>query len=102
MCLGAEIDQIVLKIHYIGSPVGLNEKGSKSIFSIFPNPTSQNLTIALTQEQNNEIYTLTDLQGRVVMQGRLQGLQTTLNVQDVAKGMYVLQVGDQRQSVVVE
>ncbi len=80
----------------------ISEQADLKVMRVFPNPTSQNFTIALTQELSNTAYTLTDLQGRVVMQGRLQGLQTTLNVQDVAKGMYVLQVGDQRHSVVVE
>lgn len=82
--------------------VGISEQADLNAMQVFPNPTSQNLTIALAQAQSNTAYTLTDLQGRIVMQGRLQGLQTTLNVQELAKGMYVLQVGDQRKSVIVE
>jgi hypothetical protein len=73
------------------TPVGLPILVEKA-FEVYPNPTSEKVSLRANTPQKVE-WTLFDSWGRVVKTGRLNGLETEFDVQDLPDGMYVLRVG---------
>lgn len=62
-------------------------------FSIAPNPATDQLTIS-TSTLSNEMYILFDPQGRKVLEGSLTGTTTQLDLSKLARGNYLLQIGE--------
>lgn len=62
-------------------------------FSIAPNPATNQLTIS-TSTLSNEKYILFDPQGRKVLSGTLIGTTTQLDLSKLARGNYLLQIGE--------
>lgn len=69
----------------------LGTLGSESYpsISLFPNPARHTVTLEM-QHVYNGTYTLHDLTGRVVVQGRTSGVRTEIPLGHLPKGMYLL------------
>lgn len=67
-------------------------------FTISPNPASNQLMISSSIEMH-ENYVLFDPQGRKVLSGTLTGTTTLLNISQLARGNYLLQIGDMQTPV---
>ena len=65
---------------------------------IFPNPTSEILTIR-TSTFENVTYALYDAQGKLVIQDKLSSLQTPIQVSQLAPGVYSLILNNHAQSL---
>lgn len=78
---------------YIYQPgVGLQESSPETWF-IYPNPASDFIRISLPQNDQEQDYTITDISGKICMQGVLADGQTTLFIQPLAPGIYLLNYG---------
>jgi photosystem II stability/assembly factor-like uncharacterized protein len=74
---------------YNGNSNEINEKEINNDFSIFPNPTSNSIT--LKGEKNmNQAFQIVDQMGREVFKGKLTGTETEVNLSALSKGMYTL------------
>lgn len=62
---------------------------------IYPNPAADWITIRVSEQLINNIYTLTDQLGRTVLSGKLTTENSTINIGGLAKGIYNLTVSDQ-------
>ena len=62
-----------------------------SLIAIYPNPTSTELTIVLNSSKG-ENYTITDLSGKHLMQGKLGSSKTKLDVSTLPKGFYTVRI----------
>ena len=62
--------------------------------SIFPNPVSSLLTISQEIDLDIERYMIYTLSGQQIMSGAVSGLDLTIDVSRLDKGMYILQVVD--------
>ncbi len=58
---------------------------------LFPNPTDGQLNLRLNTPQRLR-YAIFDLEGRMLRSGVLRGQQTTLSIQDIANGVFLLKV----------
>jgi hypothetical protein len=72
---------------------GLNE--IQTGFTIAPNPTMDVVTITSTDAMHDE-YVLFDPQGRKVLSGSLEGKTTQLDLSRLARGNYLLQIGENK------
>lgn len=62
-------------------------------FSFFPNPTNQTLNIILDNAQANFTYSITDLQGRIVLSGQsMNDSPTAVDVSLISNGSYLVMV----------
>jgi len=59
-------------------------------FSVYPNPTDQFLRV--TGIYHNEIYTVSDLTGKIVYEGILTGVDPEINVNMVSTGLYLITI----------
>jgi len=61
---------------------------------LYPNPVSNFLNIKFESNLINQPYNVVDNLGRVVLNGKLNDVETTINVEQLSKGIYYLNVSD--------
>jgi hypothetical protein len=72
---------------------GLNEL--ESTMTVSPNPTMDFVNITSTEAIYDE-YVLFDPQGRKVLSGKLNGTTTQIDLSQLARGNYLLQIGEKK------
>ena len=65
-----------------------------SSLEIFPNPVKRVLNVSIDQNLINQQYAIIDGLGRVVLNGKLNEVDSTINVEHLSKGIYYLMVSD--------
>lgn len=74
---------------------GINENLSESYINLYPNPASNQITIRSEMAFSNEGYTITDLSGKTLQQGKLHGVQTFVDITQLSCGVYILNIRNQ-------
>ena len=69
-----------------------NETFETNTIKVYPNPTRNVLTVAINENANYKLYTIT---GQLVKQGKLTTIDNTIAVQDLSKGYYLLRIGNE-------
>lgn len=77
--------------------VGLDENGFVS-FSVQPNPTDAIFTLKASAALYSN-YVVQDAQGKVVATGTLNGTSTTIDIDQVARGIYFLKVAEAAEAI---
>ena len=72
---------------------GLDENES-SYVAVYPNPTFNSFTLS-TKDMTNMNYTLVDLQGKVVLTGKIESTEETVDISHLSKGQYNLVFEDE-------
>lgn len=80
----------ILFIYQQGS-LSINEQ-TKFNFKIYPNPTADMLTIENLDFNLESEYVIVDLIGKEIMKGKLNGKISTINVNSLSNGIYVLSI----------
>jgi hypothetical protein len=70
-------------------PTSVEEAAKASQYTMFPNPATNVLHI---QGAVNADYTVTDVTGRVLLQGKLDSRNNTIAIENLAKGFYVANI----------
>lgn len=77
----------------VNNTIGTEELLLSDPVSVFPNPVHDHLMIAVDGGQVGSSYAVTDQMGRTVLNGKLSGLNTRLNLTELPRGSYVLSIG---------
>ncbi|MFM7644804.1 MAG: beta strand repeat-containing protein [Sphingomonadales bacterium] len=77
--------------------VGLDESNILT-FSVQPNPTDAIFTLVASEALYSN-YVIQDAQGKVVATGNLTGTSTTINIDQVARGIYFLKVAEAAEAI---
>ena len=85
-------------VKFNGISLGINETINDKLFSIYPNPALSILNINTDYQLINQHYTIIDGLGRVVLNGKLNEVDTAINVEQLSKGIYYLKVSDRTAS----
>ncbi len=78
---------------YNGTFSGVNTSSKESRYEVYPNPTSDLIHIKKSTAKSNRVQ-LVDLTGRVLQEVVLDGLYTTIDIQNYPSGMYLLKFDD--------
>ncbi len=70
---------------------------NSSDFFVYPNPASDEITINLSNSKVGIPYYITDQTGRQILTGKLNNKTTIININNLAEGVYLLQVGEMGQ-----
>jgi hypothetical protein len=70
--------------------------------NIFPNPTSETLTISLPENASTTNCILFDNLGKVVKRFSVSGVENNLDVSDLNKGIYLLKIGEEIRKISIE
>lgn len=73
--------------------VGMNALETGNVFSVMPNPVENVFTLKAAQPLQQAVFTLTDVQGRVIFTlSNQNGSAFTIDLAQLESGMYMLQV----------
>ncbi len=71
---------------------GINYSGQNRAYTIYPNPAKNILIIKSANEIDPENYTILDETGRTLKYGHLFNSSTPIDISDLSKGLYFLQI----------
>lgn len=60
--------------------------------SVYPNPTAEKVTVQIDHQNELFSYKVFDINGVLLQQAELTAQTTTLNVEDLSKGAYILKI----------
>lgn len=76
--------------------VGINETELNISLSIFPNPTANNLTLQISDYNNEKLsYQLFDIQGKLLSNGQVNAQQTQIYTSSLPTATYFINVVNQ-------
>lgn len=86
----------------ISITTGIKTTDNSIDVTVFPNPFTKQTTIYFSEEQKNSVITVTDVTGRIVIGKRfmVNGKSAVLDMSDIAKGIYFVQITDENKNVV--
>ena len=87
---GGAIEQQTFKVNVTKIAVNSIHDYSQDLCQIFPNPASSELNIKVAEK--DVVVQLTDLSGKIYFSKRFTDLQQTINIENYAKGIYILKV----------
>lgn len=76
------------------TPTGVNNITAFAEVKVYPNPASSFVQIQASKEAIGLPYALTDLTGRELLNGKITNEISHISIADVARGIYMLHVGD--------
>jgi hypothetical protein len=83
------------KSKYLGTKL-IRAGSTNSLAGAYPNPAQGNtITLLAGNQPLPLIYRISDAQGRVIKTGTMRQSQVEINLQDMSKGIYFLQIGKQ-------
>lgn len=85
------IQMNVMDIYLKSGVSEVHEFKQQNQISVYPNPTSQILTIKVKNYQNQENYSITDYLGKTVLSGKLSGETTSIDIGFLLPGIYFIQ-----------
>lgn len=83
-------------------PLAVENIAPSSTFSIYPNPTSENLNITVSEAFIGETYSFYNNVGQLVLTNKVLSTQTSLDVSRLSQGTYTLVLKDSRKLVVIQ
>jgi len=90
-------------IFVVDSPNSISEKPVLASISIYPNPVNDILSIRAGGDIIGSAYILTDMNGRQLLNGKLFTDLTSIDISQLAAGVYLLQIADKnKQTLRVE
>lgn len=78
----------------VNACVGIVEVIQNNNISVYPNPASDNVTVLISNFSGSAVIRVMSTDGKVVMQQTTNTALTTLEVDHLAKGAYLLEVAD--------
>ena len=73
---------------------GINEFSEDNLFTVFPNPAQSAINIKADNKLIGNVYTIYDNTGRVVLTGKLNSKDTTIELYNLSEGIYMFSVGE--------
>jgi len=92
------VAQGVQQAYEISTTVGINETTIHLEMSVYPNPTTNYLTLK-TEDNANLSYQLYDLQGKVIENKKVNANSTIITMEGLPKATYFLTVTDNKSTV---
>ena len=73
---------------------GLEDNSQGDLFSIFPNPAQSIINVNTDKKLIGDVYFISDNAGRIVLTGKLNSQNTTIELGNLSGGLYMFRVGD--------
>jgi hypothetical protein len=73
---------------------GLEDSQQDALFSIFPNPAQSIINVNADNKLIGDVYFISDNAGRIVLTGKLNSQNTTIELGNLSGGIYMFRVGD--------
>lgn len=91
---GSCSDTSYIAVLTVNNNVGINETSQDNLFAVFPNPAQSVINVKADSKIIGEIYTIYDNTGKVVLTGKLNSQNTTIELGTLSGGIYMFSVGE--------
>lgn len=91
---GSCADTSEVAVLTVNNNVGINENTLSDLFFVFPNPAQNVMNVTTGIKHIGEVYTIYDYTGKVVLTGKLNAENTTIELVNLSAGTYLLSVGE--------
>jgi hypothetical protein len=88
----AILTQGLLQENLLITRIGLHSEKLADV-SVYPNPTAGNLMVVMS-ENKPLTYSITDLDGKLLLKGRFSDIQNTLDISGLPAGEYFLNISE--------
>jgi hypothetical protein len=92
--LGSCSDTSNVAVLTVNNNVGINETSHDNLFSVFPNPAQSVINVKADSKLIGSIYTIYDNTGMVVLTGKLNSENKTIELGNLSGGIYLFSVGE--------
>ncbi|MFC1731234.1 T9SS type A sorting domain-containing protein [candidate division KSB1 bacterium] len=72
---------------------GINEYGNEENIKLYPNPSNDVIFVELENNRKSE-FVIYDILGKVEKTGQFVNSKNQINISDLSKGMYIIQIND--------
>lgn len=80
---------------------GIIENNNSNLFRLFPNPTNDQITIVLKQEDlKNIVISIYNIEGQLLLQQQIRTAKTEINTSGFTKGIYVIKLSNDEKSAI--
>ncbi len=86
----------IIKTTNGGGVLSVAEIKENPYFKVYPNPANDVFTITANKFLPGSTYFITDQLGRIVLSGKLTNETTKVDISQLATGVYLLQLGEQK------
>lgn len=90
---GSCSDKSNVAVLTVNNNVGINETSQDMLFSVFPNPAQSVINVKADSKLFGSVYSIYDNTGRVVLTGKLNSQNTTIELGNLSGGIYMFSVG---------
>ena len=81
------------KITALSSALAVNEVADNHVFSIYPNPVSNEINVSNSRNLGISSITITDINGRILKQNTFENIPNVqLNIADLSSGVFLMNV----------
>ena len=88
---------------YNENTLSINEFGLNKQITLYPNPTANLLNIDLQNNQSDkDEFKIIDINGRIILNGYLMNGSNQINIENLAKGIYIFKLGEINQKFIKE
>ena len=87
-----------LSVRCVSDEVLSNKTFEANSFKIYPNPASSVLNIKANDNLANQPFIITDTLGKIVLKGKLNEGDNSINVEQLSKGIYYFKVANDKAS----
>jgi hypothetical protein len=81
-------------VKFSGISVGINETINDKLFSIYPNPTQSIVNVKADIKLIGAVYNIYDNTGKVVLSGKINTENTSVDLEKLAAGIYLFSIGE--------
>ena len=78
----------------VNACVGINEITNGNLFSVYPNPATNEINVKADASLLGAAYTVIDNVGKVVLTGKIISENTIIELGNLSSGVYMLNIGD--------
>jgi hypothetical protein len=79
------------------TPTNISESIKEADITVYPNPASDVITIKANTGISGMVYSITDQTGKMMLKGKLNDESTSVDITQLSKGIYLLNIGEQNQ-----
>jgi Secretion system C-terminal sorting domain len=75
-------------------PTGIFNLSKNTIFSVYPNPANSQINVKVDAKLLGSVYIVYDNVGKVVLSGKINSINTIIELGNLSGGIYLFSVGD--------
>ncbi len=81
----------------LSAEVGIDEIAEQKIFSVYPNPASNQINVKVDVNLIGSVYTVYDNMGKRVLSGQINAENTVIELGFLSGGLYLFSIGENMQ-----